>query len=292
MAKYMVLYRSSVSAQEQMASASPEQAQEGMAMWMRWAEKAGPAIVDLGSPLGASHAVPSGADLQGGMTIGGFSVLQTDSADDVDNCWTTTRTCRCRAPSSRCSAVPGDPGHVTLVSEAGSRRSPASRPSAAGASPGAAGDGRDRVFARCAARRPRVIVLHTESRRSHGHRCGQGHDAVLRMVRRRPGTAVHPRHVRPRRRLERPGAAPGRPVHLHHLRPAWPHPQRAADAAGVGAVACRGRRRADRGAAPGQPGRGRARPAAPASPWSWPGTVTSCSAAGCSPSRPSSPWNP
>lgn len=84
MAKYMVLYRSSVSAQEQMASASPEQAQEGMAMWMRWAEKAGPAIVDLGSPLGASHAVPSAADLQGGMTIGGFSVLQADSADDVD----------------------------------------------------------------------------------------------------------------------------------------------------------------------------------------------------------------
>ena len=84
MAKFMVLYRSSVSAQEQMASASPEQAQEGMAMWMRWAEKAGPAIVDLGSPLGASHSVPSGADVQSGTTIGGFSVLEADSSDDVD----------------------------------------------------------------------------------------------------------------------------------------------------------------------------------------------------------------
>jgi hypothetical protein len=79
----MVLYRSSVSAQEQMASASPEQAQEGMAMWMRWAEKAGPAVVDLGSPVGGSQLVPSGADAQTGTPIGGFSVLEADSADDA-----------------------------------------------------------------------------------------------------------------------------------------------------------------------------------------------------------------
>src|SRR4051794_30994941 len=79
----MVLYRSSVPAQEQMASASPEQAQEGMAMWMRWAERAGPAIVDLGSPLANSRLVPSSADGQAGTPIGGFSVLEADSADDV-----------------------------------------------------------------------------------------------------------------------------------------------------------------------------------------------------------------
>src|SRR4051812_34367774 len=79
----MVLYRSSVPAQEQMAAASTEQAQEGMAMWMRWAEKAGPAVVDLGSPLGGSRFVPSGADGQGGTPVGGFSVLEADSAEDV-----------------------------------------------------------------------------------------------------------------------------------------------------------------------------------------------------------------
>jgi hypothetical protein len=79
----MVLYRSSVPAQEQMASASPEQAQAGMEMWMRWAEKAGSAVVDLGSPLGGSRLVPSGADAETGTPIGGFSVLEADSADDV-----------------------------------------------------------------------------------------------------------------------------------------------------------------------------------------------------------------
>jgi hypothetical protein len=82
-AKFMVLYRSSVPAQDQMADASPEQAQEGMAAWMRWNEKAGSAVVDLGSPLGGSRLVPAGADAQTGTPIGGFSVLEADSADDV-----------------------------------------------------------------------------------------------------------------------------------------------------------------------------------------------------------------
>jgi hypothetical protein len=79
----MILYRSSVDATQQMASATPEQAREGMAAWMRWAEKAGPAIVDLGSPLGNSQLVPQAAPGGTGLPIGGFSVLQADSADDV-----------------------------------------------------------------------------------------------------------------------------------------------------------------------------------------------------------------
>lgn len=44
MARFMVLYRSSVSAQEQMAGADPAQAQAGMDAWMAWAKEAGEAI--------------------------------------------------------------------------------------------------------------------------------------------------------------------------------------------------------------------------------------------------------
>jgi hypothetical protein len=79
----MILYRSSIDATSQMASATPEQAQEGMAAWMRWSEKAGSAIVDLGSPLGNSRVVPAGGSDGTGTPIGGFSVLEADSADDV-----------------------------------------------------------------------------------------------------------------------------------------------------------------------------------------------------------------
>jgi len=52
MAKFMVLYRSPYTAEEQMANASPEQAQAGMEAWMAWAKEAGDAVVDLGMPLG------------------------------------------------------------------------------------------------------------------------------------------------------------------------------------------------------------------------------------------------
>jgi hypothetical protein len=83
MPKFIVLYRSTTDATEQMATASPEQAQEGMALWMKWAEKAGPALVDLGSPVGESQLLPSGAKGDAGTPIGGFSILEAASADKV-----------------------------------------------------------------------------------------------------------------------------------------------------------------------------------------------------------------
>ena len=78
MTKYMILYRAPVSAREQMAGGTPEQAEAGMKAWMQWAEKAGPAIVDMGAPLAevteAGTPVPAA-----GHIIGGYSVLQADS---------------------------------------------------------------------------------------------------------------------------------------------------------------------------------------------------------------------
>ena len=72
MSKFLVLYRSPVSARDQMANATPEQAQAGMEAWQSWAERAGSAIVDLGAPL----------DGDDGVT--GFSILQADSRASVD----------------------------------------------------------------------------------------------------------------------------------------------------------------------------------------------------------------
>ena len=72
MSKFLVLYRSPVSAREQMANATPEQAQAGMQAWQAWAESAGPAIVDLGAPL----------DGDGDVT--GFSVLEAGSRASLD----------------------------------------------------------------------------------------------------------------------------------------------------------------------------------------------------------------
>jgi hypothetical protein len=74
--KYLVLYRSEVTAAEQMSQNDPDQARAGMEAWMAWAEQAGDAVVDLGSPLGV---VEPGGD--GGDPIGGYSILQAESAE-------------------------------------------------------------------------------------------------------------------------------------------------------------------------------------------------------------------
>jgi len=71
--KFLVLYRSPVSAREQLAGASPEQAQAGMQAWQAWAEKAGPSIVDFGAPL------------DGESDVTGFSILQRDSRASLDD---------------------------------------------------------------------------------------------------------------------------------------------------------------------------------------------------------------
>jgi hypothetical protein len=70
--KFLVLYRSPVSAREQMANATPEQAQAGMQAWQAWAQKAESSIVDLGAPLA------------GDGDITGFSILEADSRPAID----------------------------------------------------------------------------------------------------------------------------------------------------------------------------------------------------------------
>ena len=72
MAKFLVLYRSSVGAREQMASANSEEAAAGMAAWQAWMEKAGQAIVDFGSPVA------------GDSDVSGFSILEADSRQKID----------------------------------------------------------------------------------------------------------------------------------------------------------------------------------------------------------------
>jgi hypothetical protein len=76
-AKYLVLYGSSIPAREMMANATPEQAKAGMDAWMGWAGQAGDAIVDMGAPLDTGTRVGGGS----GGEVTGFSVVQADSPD-------------------------------------------------------------------------------------------------------------------------------------------------------------------------------------------------------------------
>jgi hypothetical protein len=79
MTRFMVLYRASTSAAEQMAKATPERARAGMEAWMKWAAQAGDAIVDLGSPLGETVTVTGDSVSEGRSDLGGYSILQAES---------------------------------------------------------------------------------------------------------------------------------------------------------------------------------------------------------------------
>jgi len=83
MKKFLVLYRSPVSARAQMANATPEQAKAGMDAWMKWASANGDAIVDLGSPLDAGKKLTRGSSTGGDQTVGGFSIVQAESIEAV-----------------------------------------------------------------------------------------------------------------------------------------------------------------------------------------------------------------
>ena len=50
MNKFIVIYHASASAQEQMASASPEEVKKGMEPWMAWAKRCGSDITKGGAP--------------------------------------------------------------------------------------------------------------------------------------------------------------------------------------------------------------------------------------------------
>jgi hypothetical protein len=80
MAKFMILYRSSTWARDQMANATPEQMKAGMDAWMAWAGKAGDAIVDLGTPLAPATHVGWGAAAD---DISGYSILQAATAVEI-----------------------------------------------------------------------------------------------------------------------------------------------------------------------------------------------------------------
>lgn len=81
MKKFLVLYKASTAAFDQMMKATPEQQKAGMDAWNAWGKKAAGSIVDMGGPLGKSLSVtPQGASAVRN-DLGGFSILQAESKE-------------------------------------------------------------------------------------------------------------------------------------------------------------------------------------------------------------------
>src|SRR5271167_2402416 len=83
MKRFLVLYKASPQAFEQMMkSSTPEQQKAGMAAWMAWSQKAGTSLVDMGAPLGKSLRVAKGgAASPVANDLGGYSLMQAESKE-------------------------------------------------------------------------------------------------------------------------------------------------------------------------------------------------------------------
>ena len=83
MKKFLVLYKASQQAFEQMMKTStPEMQKAGMEAWMAWTKKAGPSLVDMGSPLGKSMRVAKGGAASPVVNdLGGYSIMQAESKE-------------------------------------------------------------------------------------------------------------------------------------------------------------------------------------------------------------------
>ena len=81
MSKFMILYRATAGARDQLADATPEQIEAGADAWRKWATKVGYALSDLGAPLAhTTHVGPGASDSDG---VCGYSVVEAGSADEV-----------------------------------------------------------------------------------------------------------------------------------------------------------------------------------------------------------------
>ncbi len=83
MTRYVVLYRAPQDVAQRFATASPEEAQEGLQKWVAWAERLGPALLDPGKPLGHPLAVTTAGVTETDSDIIGMSILEAGSREEA-----------------------------------------------------------------------------------------------------------------------------------------------------------------------------------------------------------------
>jgi hypothetical protein len=83
MGRYIVLYEAPLGVAERFAQATPEEAMAGMQLWIDWAQKIGPGLVDPGKPLGSAVRVTTDGTASTESNIIGMSMLQAESMDEA-----------------------------------------------------------------------------------------------------------------------------------------------------------------------------------------------------------------
>ncbi|MCR9250335.1 MAG: YciI family protein [bacterium] len=82
MKKFIVIYHAPAEAMAQMASATPEQKEEGMKGWLAWKDSIGNGLLDFGAPLvGGQRILPDGTTKPSAKEVSGYSIIQAEDLD-------------------------------------------------------------------------------------------------------------------------------------------------------------------------------------------------------------------
>jgi hypothetical protein len=81
MTRFVVLYYAPKEAIEAIKDIPPEEAAEGMKAWADWAERCGPALIDMGTPLGNGMMVKQTGNAPSEKDIAGYSFLEAENID-------------------------------------------------------------------------------------------------------------------------------------------------------------------------------------------------------------------
>ena len=83
MTKYIVLYYAPLAVAQRFAQATPEEAAQGMKLWMDWKEKIGDGLIDMGKPLGNAMKVTKSGITKSDSKIIGMSIIQAENMDEA-----------------------------------------------------------------------------------------------------------------------------------------------------------------------------------------------------------------
>ena len=83
MRRYIVLYLAPKTVAERFAQATPEEAQQGLQLWVDWQKKIGTGLVDPGRPLANAMKVTPKGVTKDNTNVIGMSILQANTMDDA-----------------------------------------------------------------------------------------------------------------------------------------------------------------------------------------------------------------
>jgi hypothetical protein len=83
MPRFIVLYHAPQEVAERFATATPEEARAGVALWTKWFTELGPALVDPGRPVGNTVTVTRAGSTKAPTDVVGMSILQAHDMDAV-----------------------------------------------------------------------------------------------------------------------------------------------------------------------------------------------------------------